>query len=72
MQYFFRAVFHLVQYSSSDNGHRTLFGESRSVCPAPVKMHCSYWPGIPNHEIRDGRGYIHAYSFWYCSWTCCP
>lgn len=31
MQYFVRAAFHLVQYSSSDNGHRTLSGKQECL-----------------------------------------
>lgn len=72
MQYSVRAVFHLAQGSSSDNGHRTLFRESRSVCSPAVRIHCSYFPGIPNHEIRNARGTFLPVPSSICPWTCCP
>lgn len=37
MQYFVRAVFHLIEYSSSDGGCRTALRESGRACPPSVQ-----------------------------------
>ena len=46
MQYFVRALFHLVQYSSYDDGRRTVFRESRRACPPSVQ---NTVPLMPRH-----------------------
>ena len=71
MQYFVGAVFHLVQYFSSDDGHRTVLWESRRACPPSAKHVSLTAPASVFMRLEMLGGTFIPTPFSTCSWTCC-